>query len=70
MIISFKNFIYRHKELGSHHRQLYLNLLKFTRRLLSLNRQDKEAVAALRREVEATEQVAEKGWLLGVLEGG
>jgi hypothetical protein len=64
LIISFKIFIYRHKELGGNHRDSYLNLIKFVRRLLSLDRYDKAAVAALKRELEATEPVAEKVWLL------
>ncbi len=67
LITSFKNFIYRHRELGTVPRSSYLHLLKFAGRLLSLDRHDKEAIAQLGQEVEATEQVAEKAWLLEFL---
>lgn len=64
LIVSFKGYIYRHRELGAHHRELNLNLLKFTRRLLALDRYDRDAIAQLRAEVEGSEKLAEKPWLL------
>ena len=67
-LISFKNFIYRHKELGNYQKDRYLNLIKFTRRFLSVNRYDKTALENLKEEIEKTEQVAEKEWLLGIVE--
>lgn len=67
-IVSFKSFIYRHRELGAHHRELYLNFLRFTRRLLALDRYDKEAVAQFRQELASSENVAEKNWLLHQLQ--
>ncbi len=67
LITSFKNFIYRHRELGTVHRNSYLNLLKFVNRLLSINRYDKEAMSQLRDEISATEQLVEKKWLLEVV---
>ncbi|MCB0522607.1 MAG: hypothetical protein H6577_03440 [Lewinellaceae bacterium] len=69
LITSFKNFIYRHRELGAYHRALYMNLLKFTKRLLNIRPNDKEAFYTLKVTVEAAEPVAEKAWLLKVLEG-
>ncbi|MBK8565395.1 MAG: hypothetical protein IPN76_19125 [Saprospiraceae bacterium] len=51
LITSFKNFIYRHRELGTVPRNGYLNLLKFVNRLLSVDHYDKEAVAQLRDEI-------------------
>ncbi len=67
LITSFKNFIYRHRELGAYHRALYMNLLKFTKRVLAIQPNDKAALAALKEEVEKTEPVAEKAWLLKVI---
>lgn len=63
LLDSFQNYIYRKKELG-YHRALYLNFVKFTRRLLQLNRYDQEQVTQLREEIEETTIVAEKVWLL------
>ncbi|MEZ4952687.1 MAG: hypothetical protein R2825_03835 [Saprospiraceae bacterium] len=36
MLSSFQTYIYRKKDLG-YHRDLYLNLIRFTRRLLQLD---------------------------------
>ncbi len=66
-LISFKNFIYRHKELGNYQKDRYLNLIKFTKRILSVDRYDKVALKGLKQEIEGTEQVAEKEWLLGII---
>lgn len=68
LIPSFKNFIYRHRELGAVPKSSYLNLLRFSSRLLALDRNDRELISTLRKDVEAMEQVAEKAWLLGFLE--
>ncbi len=68
LITSFKNFIYRHRELGTVPRNGYLNLLKFVNRLLSLDHYDKEALAQLQEEISKTEQLVEKKWLLEVVE--
>ncbi|MCU0348869.1 MAG: hypothetical protein MUC59_18150, partial [Saprospiraceae bacterium] len=70
LITSFKNFIYRHRELGTVPRNGYLNLLKFVNRLLSLDQFDKAAIAQLRQEISSTEQLVEKAWLLEVLDRG
>ncbi|MBL7802492.1 MAG: hypothetical protein JNL02_02065 [Saprospiraceae bacterium] len=63
---AFGAFIRRKKMLG-YHRTNYLNTVLFAQKMLELNRYDKNAVAALRREVEETAAVAEKEWLLGML---
>ena len=64
---SFKNYIYRHKELG-YHRNFNLNLIRFTRKLLQLNSFDHAAIASLREEIQSTKEVAEKSWLLEQLD--
>lgn len=63
---SFKNYIYRHKELG-YHRSFNLNLIKFTRKLLQL-KPDKNAIDKLKKEVSETQEIAEKSWLLEQIE--
>ena len=67
LLDSFKNFIYRHKELG-YHRDNYLKLIKYTRQLLQLRSFDKEAISLMKSEVENTESLADKKWLLTQLE--
>ncbi len=66
---AFQTFIRRKKKLG-YHRDMYLNTIHFTRKLLESNLFDKNQRAALRAEVEATKVLAEKDWLLERLRGG
>ncbi len=63
LLASFKNFIYRHKELG-YHKTNYLNLIKFTKRLLNLAQYDAAAIKKLKKNIEETGALAEKNWLL------
>ncbi|MEM9918684.1 MAG: hypothetical protein AAF990_11335 [Bacteroidota bacterium] len=63
LLISFRAFIYRHKELG-YYKSNYLNLIRFTNKLLQLDRYDKVASSRLQQEIEQTKAVAEKSWLL------
>ncbi|MEO0776287.1 MAG: hypothetical protein AAF146_06975 [Bacteroidota bacterium] len=65
---SFKNYIYRHPELG-YHRTLNLNLIRFTKKLLHTQRYDTAGLAKLRQEIEATQEVAEKPCLLEQVRG-
>lgn len=60
---SFQTYIYRKKDLG-YHRDLYLNLIRFTRRLLQLDFKDVEKVETMKKEIQAKERVAEREWLL------
>jgi hypothetical protein len=66
LLTSFAAYIRRQKGIG-YHRENYLNLVRFTRRLLELDRSDKAAVEGLRAELEETTQLAEKAWLLSNL---
>lgn len=68
LLSSFKNYIYR-QDLG-YHRNNYLNLIKYTKKLLQLNRFNKNEVEGLYKEVEASSPLAEKKWLLEQVRGG
>ncbi len=59
---ALKNFLYRHKEIN-YHKQNYLNLVKFTRRLINVNTYDKDAVKKLKLDIEQEAQLHEKNWL-------
>lgn len=48
---SFRTFLSRHKNIPKPRRQGYLNLIKYTRRLIRLNLHDKAAIAKLRDEI-------------------
>ena len=64
LLDSFQNYVYRKKGLG-YHRKLYLNFIKFTRKLLQLEAMTEKQIIALRSTILATRNVAEKEWLLG-----
>lgn len=63
LLTSFAAYLRRQKDLG-YHRDLNLNLVRFTRRLLEIRQGDNKALQKLREEIAATEQIAEKVWLL------
>ncbi|MBK7937878.1 MAG: hypothetical protein IPJ82_12650 [Lewinellaceae bacterium] len=63
LLTSFAAYLRRQKDLG-YHRELNLNLVRFTRRLLEIPRSEKQALEKLNEDIENTEQVAEKVWLL------
>jgi len=60
---SFSTYLRRKKDLG-YHRELYLNLIRYTKVLIELAPKDKVARAQLLEEVQNSESVAEKEWLL------
>ncbi len=70
VIASFSAFLKRQDDLG-YHRDLYLNLTFFLKKWLEIRLapEPKKPLADLRTEIEATEAVAEKLWLLEKLDG-
>jgi hypothetical protein len=60
---AFKTHLYRQKNLD-YHRENYLNLVNFTKRLLHLNFHNEKKVNELRDEIIATSKLLEKEWLL------
>lgn len=65
---SFKNYIYRHKEVG-YGKNNYLNLIKYAKKLTDINPRDQKAIARLTEEIIQTQAVAEKAWLLERVRG-
>jgi hypothetical protein len=66
LLDSFKVYIHRLKNIG-YHKMIYLNLIRFTKKLLYLNREDKRAIQELEEEIQITKVVAEREWLLAQL---
>ncbi len=64
LLDTFQAYIRRQKDIG-YHRENYLNLIRFVRRLMEAEGLDKAGKALLRSEIEGTEHLAEKEWLLG-----
>ncbi len=62
-LTAMKTFIRRKRVIGYHHDN-YLKTVRFTTKLLSLNRYDRAACAALRQEIELDTTLTEREWLL------
>ncbi len=60
---AMRNYIHRKKVIG-YHRTNYLNIVRYTDRLLRLNWNSKMELEALRNELEKEEVLTEKEWLL------
>lgn len=69
LLTSFSRYLQRKKSLG-YHKQVYQNIIRLARKILTLPPHDPEAQAALREEINETHPLAERGWLLGQLEKG
>jgi len=61
---SFQVFIRRNKLIRSQKKDLYLNLIKFLRRLCKITGGNKSSLERLKTDVEATPRVSKKGWLI------
>ncbi len=55
----------RRKKMIAYHEENYVNLIRFTRKLIEGNAFDKKERAALKQEILETKVVAEKDWLTG-----
>lgn len=63
LLQSFSAYLRRQKNLG-YHRQTNERLLYFTKKLMDIQRSDRNAREHLRSELEQTPDVAERAWLL------
>ncbi len=68
LLDSFKIYLLRKKGIG-YHKDNYLNAVRFTKRVIHLNPYDKTKRAKLKTQIEDTKMVANKKWLLRLLEG-
>ena len=66
LLDSFAAYLKRHPKTG-YHREMYHNLVRFTKKLLSLRPGDAKGREALRLDIEKTTHLAEREWLLGLL---
>lgn len=62
-------FVRRNRVLG-YHKSNYLNIIRYTQKLIALNTFDKEAVQILRESIEQEEKLTEKKWFIEQLNGG
>lgn len=60
---SFRAFLNRHKDFPVSRRQLYLNLIKYTKKISRLNPGDQKGVQKLKDEIENNKNIASYNWL-------
>lgn len=63
---AMRNYIHRSKVIG-YHRSNFLNIIRFTERILHQGYTDRQSADALRKEIENEPILNEKEWLLSVL---
>ncbi|MGB0929857.1 MAG: hypothetical protein ACPGVB_03725 [Chitinophagales bacterium] len=68
LIDSFQTLLRRNKEISKQHRSNYLNLVRFVKKINGLMPNDTVKIKVLKQKIEATSQVADRGWLLEKLE--
>lgn len=61
---SFRTFLNRHKDLPAARKQLYTNLIRFTKKLTSVRNGDEKSIQKLKQELESTKNVASHAWLM------
>ena len=60
---SFRAYLNRNKNLPESRKNLYKNLIKFTKKLTKITPGDKNSLKKLRQEIEQTKDIASAGWL-------
>lgn len=63
---SFKTYLHRHKDIAENRRILYLNLMKYVRKLLKLNKGSKTEIEHIKKEMEEDRKIgiASEKWIL------
>jgi len=67
LLDSFSRYIYRQKEMG-YHREIYLNFIRLIKKIIHSKMDDPKIVNQLQQEVEGTNQLVERKWLLEKLQ--
>lgn len=68
LIESFKIYLRRNKRISDYQRKVYLNLVKFTRKLVRQRLGSRKPVSEVHKEVQAQPEIADLNWLMGKLE--
>jgi len=64
LLQSFKMYIRREKSLSTDRKTHYLHLIKFTSALMKINHRDQQKLLKLKNEIETTQGVVSKPWLI------
>jgi hypothetical protein len=63
---SFKTYLYRHKDIADNKKMHYINLMKYVRKLLKLNKGSKTEIETIKKEMEEDRKIgiASEKWIL------
>jgi hypothetical protein len=64
LLESFRVYLNRNKEIPLARKVNYKNLIRFTKKLISITPNNKKALIQLKTEVEATKNIPSRDWLL------
>lgn len=67
LIGSMKTYLQRKKVMG-YHKDNYKNIIQYTKKMLKMAHYDKEQIEKLKKEIEATNPLTERKWLLAQLD--
>lgn len=67
LLESMRAYMHRKKVIG-YHRDIYSNLIRYTRKLVRINPYDKSEKEKLKKEIQDANPLAERGWLLKQLD--
>ncbi len=68
LLDSFRIYLLRKKEITSTHRRQYLNMVRFVQKIIRLMPGDKKAKENLRKKIQESKAIAEKSWLLSIVQ--
>jgi len=68
LVDAFNNYLKRNKLISEYQRTIYINLVKYARKLMLMKQSGKIATAELRIEIEQVKQVANLQWLMQKIE--
>lgn len=67
LLSSMKTYLQRKKVMG-YHKDNYKNIIQYTKKMLKMAHYDKEQIQKLKQEIEATNPLTERKWLLAQLD--
>ncbi len=69
LLDSFSRYIHRQKDQMGYHRENYINLIRFVKKIIHNGEKDKTVLLELKKEIIATSRLADREWLLEKLTG-
>jgi len=69
LLNSFRNYLHRNSKMSARMRKLYLNTIKFVKKLNNVHIRDFKKLHHIKKQVEATDNLADRKWMLSKING-